>query len=401
MTWERRQLEEVADLSLGKMLDQNKNRGELLPYLANINVRWGEFDLENLRKMPFEHREMDRYGLRCGDIVMCEGGEPGRCAIWKDQRPSMMIQKAIHRIRPHEMLDYRYLYYFLAFKGKTGGLSPLFTGATIKHLPRQQLAKVEITIPPLTIQKAIASVVENYDRLIENNHRRIALLEESAKLLFKEWFVQRRFPGHEHFKIVKGVPKGWTYQTIEDVAETVGGGTPSTGIPEYWEPPEITWFSPTDITNNEGTAILSSERKISERGLQNSSAKLLPPNTILMTSRASIGFFAIYDGICATNQGFISVIPKNPKYRWYILLELRSRKDEIVGRAGGTTFKEINKTTFRGMPILVPHESLVEQFGIYFDDILDQVKCLKKQIKNLEQARDILLPMLLNGDIAA
>ena len=107
--WEKKRLAEVADFCLGKMLDEKKNRGEALPYLANINVRWGTFDLENLRQMRFEPNEMDRYGLKSGDIVMCEGGEPGRCAIWKEAVPGMMIQKALHRIRPHDCIDYRFL----------------------------------------------------------------------------------------------------------------------------------------------------------------------------------------------------------------------------------------------------------------------------------------------------
>ena len=119
VTWARRPLGEVTDLCLGKMLDQNKNRGEPFPYLANVNVRWGAFELDDLRVMRFEPKEMDRYGLKFGDIVMCEGGEPGRCAIWKDQVPGMMIQKAIHRIRPKEFLDYRFLFYSLLHLGQT------------------------------------------------------------------------------------------------------------------------------------------------------------------------------------------------------------------------------------------------------------------------------------------
>jgi type I restriction enzyme S subunit len=110
VTWERRRLTDVAELSLGKMLDQKKNRGTLRPYLANINVRWGAFDLANLREMRFEPHESERYGVRDGDIVMCEGGEPGRCAIWREQVPDVMIQKALHRIRPKAGLDHRFLF---------------------------------------------------------------------------------------------------------------------------------------------------------------------------------------------------------------------------------------------------------------------------------------------------
>src|SRR5262245_59146369 len=110
MSWDKKPLAELADFCLGKMLDAKKNRGDLRPYLANVNVRWGGFDFDGLREMRFEQHELDRFGLKYGDIVMCEGGEPGRCAIWKEQVPGMMIQKAIHRIRAHKCLDHRFLY---------------------------------------------------------------------------------------------------------------------------------------------------------------------------------------------------------------------------------------------------------------------------------------------------
>src|ERR1035437_3560205 len=135
MNMVQKPLEEVADFCLGKMLDQVKNKGALMRYLANVNVRWGEYDFENLRNMKFEPGEIERYGLKYGDIVMCEGGVPGRCAIWKNQVPGMMIQKALHRIRPSEVLDYRFLHYNFLHIGQTKGFDQFFTGSTIKHLP--------------------------------------------------------------------------------------------------------------------------------------------------------------------------------------------------------------------------------------------------------------------------
>ena len=119
MKWEKVRLGDVTDSCLGKMLDQEKNRGELQPYLANINVRWGTFDLEDLPQMRFEAGEQERYGLKYGDLVICEGGEPGRCAIWKEQLPDMKIQKAIHRVRVYEEIDYRYLFIGFCWLAKT------------------------------------------------------------------------------------------------------------------------------------------------------------------------------------------------------------------------------------------------------------------------------------------
>lgn len=173
--WTRTPLQEVAEFRLGKMLDQQKNRGDLLPYLANVNVRWGQIELRDLREMPFEHGELETFGLKFGDIVMCEGGEPGRCAIWKDQVPGMMIQKAIHRIRCRESMDFTYLYQSLRHQAEAGQLATLFTGATIKHLPREKLAKVMIVVPParlLSVFSAQARLIENQLALLEAANRR-------------------------------------------------------------------------------------------------------------------------------------------------------------------------------------------------------------------------------------
>jgi hypothetical protein len=200
--WDTAALGDVADLCLGKILDQKKNRGDELPYLANVNVRWGEFALDELRMMRFEDRELERYGLRYGDIVMCEGGEPGRCAIWKEQVPGMMIQKALHRIRPKSCLDHRLLYYNLRHIGLSRGFDQYFTGATIKHLPGEKLAKIKVCLPPLTIQRRIAGILSAYDNLIENSQRRIKILEEMARRLYREWFVHFRFLGHEGCAVV-------------------------------------------------------------------------------------------------------------------------------------------------------------------------------------------------------
>ena len=163
MKWEKMKLGNVTDCCLGKMLDQNKNKGDYQPYLANVNVRWGEFDLEDLPLMKFEESEQERYELKYGDLVICEGGEPGRCAIWKEQIPNMKIQKALHRVRVHDCLDYRYLFYWFLLAGKTGELDQYFTGATIKHMPGQKLKEVVIDKPPLEIQHRIADILSAYD----------------------------------------------------------------------------------------------------------------------------------------------------------------------------------------------------------------------------------------------
>lgn len=157
--WQTKRLPEVADFHLGKMLDQRKNKGDNLPYLANVNVRWGSFELSDLREMRFEEKELERFGLKNRDILMCEGGEPGRCAIWREQLPRMMFQKALHRIRPIEGMNSEFLYWSLFYRAKRGQFSGLFTGSTIKHLPKEKLALVRIDVPSQEILNEFERII--------------------------------------------------------------------------------------------------------------------------------------------------------------------------------------------------------------------------------------------------
>ncbi len=294
----------------------------------------------------------------------------------------------------------RFLHYFLMTPGWKAVIEAnIINGATVDRIPIKKFPDFVVSIPSIKMQRSIVDVLSAYDDLIENNRRRIQLLEQAARLLYKEWFVHLRFPGHEHTKIQDGVPEGWEKKRISDVCETVGGGTPSTKVGEYWDG-DITWVVPTDVTKNNCLALLDSERKITSKGLRESSAKILPSETILMTSRASVGFFALMDKEVCTNQGFINIIPWSGSIRMYLLFNLMNRVDEIRNNAKGTTYPEISKGRFREMPIIVPPPLLSEEFGRIAGRIVDQVRCLKKQEVQLSKARDILLPRLMNGEVA-
>ena len=291
--------------------------------------------------------------------------------------------------------DARFVYYYL----HTIDLKRFDVGNSNPTINRNHIHKIPVRIPPHEVQSEIADRLSLFDKLIENNRRRIALLEESARLLYREWFVHQRFPGHEHVKVVDGVPEGWVWKTIADVSETIGGGTPSTEVHEYWEGGDITWFSPTDLTANDCLALLGSRKKITASGLKNSSAKMLPPETILMSSRATIGYFGMYDGPACTNQGFISMVPHDVSYLYYLLYNLSHRKQEIISLAGGATYKEINKSTFRAFPVVWPCSLLAREFSRFCGEIMEQVRALKRQNEKLREARDLLLPRLMSGEI--
>ena len=181
-------------------------------------------------------------------------------------------------------------------------------------------------------------------------------------------------------------------------AKPVGGGTPSTKVSEYWNG-DIIWVVPSDITKNNCLTLLDSERKITDKGLHESSARLLPAWTILMTSRASVGFFALMDTEVCTNQGFINIIPHEEEMRMYLLFNLMNRVAEIHSNAKGTTYPEISKGRFRQMPLVVPSKDLVIEFSKIGSEIIRQMRILTILTEKCKQARGILLSQLMNGGV--
>ena len=319
----------------------------------------------------------------CGSIYRCKG------YFWASD--NTIVVKA----KRNFSIDYcYYLLKTIPLKNYAGGSAqPLITQGTIKSLKSM--------IPCIEKQNRIASILSAYDDLIETNQKQIKLLEEAAQRLYKEWFVDLKFPGHEKTKIIDGVPEGWEEKAIEDICDSIGGGTPSTKNSEYYCGGKVKWVTPTDITRKSGLILLDTEKKITKEGLRNSSAKMVPPYTILMTSRASVGFFGLCECEVCTNQGFISCVPYQEKVRLYLLHNLMSRVDEIRAKASGSTFLEISKKTFRALRIILPSDCILEAFNKQIWPMVKQMEALTKSIVKLQEARDRLLPKLMRGEIEA
>ena len=397
MSWEKVKLGDVTDSCLGKMLDQAKNKGEYQPYLANVDVRWGSFNLDNLSEMRFEDDEQDRYGLKYGDLVICEGGEPGRCAIWKDQIPNMKIQKALHRVRVHECLDNRYLYYWFLLAGKTGALEQYFTGATIKHMPGQKLKSVLIDIPPIEVQHRIADILWVYDDLIENNQKQIKLLEEAAQRLYKEWFVDLRFPGHETTPITDGIPQGWCVHKIGERFDTYLGGPPSRAQPQYWQDGTIPWINSGKV--NELRVVEPSEY-ITELALNKSATKLLPVHTTLVAiTGATLGQVSYTEITTCANQSVVGIVDPSTCYEEYIYCYVSNNIKQIISKATGGAQQHINKDIVNAFDIVLPNEKLMASFKNQIAPLFEKIKNLLFQNIRLTEARDRLLPKLMNGEI--
>lgn len=404
--WERRPLGAVADLCLGKMLDQKKNRGEPLPYLANVNVRWGEFVLDNLRTMRFEPKEFERYGLKFGDIVMCEGGEPGRCAIWKNQTSQMMIQKALHRIRPKEILDYRFLFYNLLHLGQTKAFDQYFTGSTIKHLPGEKLAKVEVVVPPSPVQRRIASILSAYDDLIENNTRRIAILEEMARRIYEEWFVRFRFPGHEQAKMVESelglIPEGWRRGSINELYQELYDGPHATPKPST---SGAVFLGIGNLTET-GRMDLSSVRHIAEEDFGKWTKRVCPqPGDIVFTYEATLNRYALipngFRGCLGRRLALIRTNAETHSTLYLFCMFFSEGWRQIVAQntLSGATVDRIPLSKFPSFPIMVPSMRIMAAFDEIVRPMFAEIEVLGRKNQNLRATRDLLLPKLISGEL--
>lgn len=378
MSWEKVKLGDVADSCLGKMLDQVKNRGEYEPYLANLNVRWGYFELDNLSQMRFESDEQERYGLKYGDLVICEGGEPGRCAIWKDQIPNMKIQKALHRVRVHDCLDYRYLYYWFLYAGQTKALEQYFTGATIKHMPGEKLKSICIDFPPKEVQQRISEILWPIDSLIENNQKQIKLLEEAAQRLYKEWFVDLRFPGYKTTPVIGGIPDGWTEGALINLAQFKRGKTitkdqvHSGAIPVVAGGLEPAYYH--DIYNTDAPVITVSG------------------------SGANAGFTRMYyTRVWASDCSYVDA--STTKDVAWIYCFLKGNKAGINLLQKGAAQPHVYAKDLNAMKAIIPCNDVMEQFRIMAEPMFAEIGKLDAQIKLLAEASNRLLLKLMNGEL--
>lgn len=404
MKWEKVKLGELYEVHNG-LSKAGKFFGEGYPFLTFSTVFNNYFIPKQITDLvQSTEKEQESYSIRRGDVFVTRTSETSdelgmSCVALKDY-PMATYNGFTKRMRPITNRVFpEYIGYYMrlpSFRGEFRAFSTMTTRASLRN---EDLLGLEVKLPSIEIQKQIAGILSVYDDLIENNQKQIKLLEEAAQRLYKEWFVDLRFPGHENTEIVDGVPEGWQIAGIADICDTVGGGTPSTKIQSYYEKGDILWVTPTDITRNFSLALLDTEKKITPEGLKNSSAKMLPAETILMTSRASVGFFGMCKYEVCTNQGFISCIPKRENLQMYLLFNLKSRVEEIRQKAGGSTYLEISKTVFRELKIILPKDEVLAEYQKNVHDIFDEIYCRTEMIKSLVDMRNRLLPKLMSGEV--
>lgn len=249
-----------------------------------------------------------------------------------------------------------------------------------------ELCETLIPVPKIDKQREIVKEYNVIQNRISLNQQLIQKLEETAQAIYKQWFVE----GID----AENLPEGWRKSKIGDELETLGGGTPSTEIEEYWNDGNIMWFSPTDITNNNSVFIFQSANRITKEGLNKSSAKLFPANCLMMTSRATVGKLAINTEEATTNQGFITLIPTSELNVYYLYCWINTQIEEIINLASGSTFLEISKSDFRNLDIIIPENEINTKFIKAIEPIFDLIRTKTKETQKLTELKELLLSKL-------
>ena len=270
--------------------------------------------------------------------------------------------------------------------------------AAVPGVNRNDLHARKVGVPEdVGEQASIASVLSAYDDLIENNRRRIQLLEQAARLLYKEWFVHLRFSGHEHTRIIDGVPEGWEKKPAFEVMDVLSGGTPKTTNPSYWDG-DIPFFTPKDTTDFAYSH--DTEKTITEAGLKNCNSKLYPKDTVFITARGTVGKINLAQRPMAMNQSCYALVGHPPLNQQFLYFALVDGVEQFRSRAVGAVFDAIVRDTFKLIPFVVPDEKLITAFMEHISPMLAQIDNLSRQVQRLRKASDLLLPKLMNGEVA-
>jgi type I restriction enzyme S subunit len=363
----------------------------------------GTVDVSNTDKyislVEFEEKYR-HFAVENGDIVVASSGNTyGKVGkITESCLPLMMNTSVIrfHSADP-DKLNNEYLFAFLRSPDFQNQIEQFVIGGAQPNFGPSHLKRMTIPLPSMSVQRRIGQMVSAYDNIIQNNQRRIQLLEQAARLLYKEWFVHLRFPGHEHVKIKNGVPEGWEQKTAFDVMQVLSGGTPKTDEADYWGG-EIPFFTPKDTT--ESAYVFTTEKTLTETGLKNCNSKLYSKDTVFITARGTVGNINLAAVPMAMNQSCYALVAQPPVNQVFLYFALKESVEQFKSRAVGTVFDAIIRDTFKLIPFVVPDEKLVRLFADYAEPILSQIHALMSQTQKLVQARDLLLPRLMNGEIA-
>ena len=368
--WQVSSVGREFEIKLGKMLDADKNVGVPKPYLGNRAVQWGRIDYTDLPTVPMSRADLERFRLLKGDLLVCEGGEVGRAAIWEAPLEECYYQKALHRLRPLRGFNSQLMAAFLRRWADCGLLANYVTQTSIAHLPREKFMEVPIPVPPPPEQRAIVKALGDVDGLLGGLERLIAKKRDLKQAAMQQLLTgQSRLPGFQG---------EWEVKRLEDVIEKiVGGGTPSRANPAFWGN-EIPWVTVKDFARFNPR---QAQEMITRLGLQKCASNLIPSGTLITSTRMALGKAVVYEVDVTINQDLKALFLKSDQSVVFLAHWFEHFGRLIDELGSGSTVKGISLIELRRLSFKQP--PLPEQTAI-----AEVLSCLDAELAALEQRRD-------------
>lgn len=450
--WEFKTIDELLEhpkaISVGVMYPGSDTDGGV-PLIKVSDVKNGaiasrpSFCISN--KVDEEYK---RTRLNGSELLLTLVGNPGDCVIVTDEMCGWNVARALAVIRLKDTQLRSWIRYVLASKPAQHLIEARLNTTVQKTLNLKDVREIGIPIPPREERDSITKVIDLIEKNTLLNTQINQTLESIAQVIFKSWFVDfdpvrakiaakqegkdpelaamcaisgkneeelqqmseddfaelqasaALFPDELVESELGEIPKGWEVSTVGDQIQTAGGATPSTKNVEFWDNGTHHWTTPKDLSNLTDKILLNTDRKITNAGLKKISSGLLPKDTVLMSSRAPVGYLALAKIEVAINQGYIAILPNTKYSAEYLIQWCEANMAEIKGRASGTTFQEISKKNFREISFVCPDDKVVVSYTKTVKTLYDEITSKAKENQSLINLRDTLLPKLMSGEIS-
>jgi type I restriction enzyme S subunit len=402
--WKSKKVKDLGFVVTGKTpsTKEKSNFGAGYPFIKPPDLR------EDTRSVYATDTEITEAGLTTipdklipaqSTCVVCIGTIGKKIGF--TTRPSITNQQINSVVVDKRLYDPLFIYYLL--RDALPQLKQLNAGSASgrENVNKTAFSNIEVRVPSLAIQQRIAAILSAYDDLIENNLRRIKILEEMAQNLYREWFVKFHFPGHEQMRMVDSplgkIPEGWEVVPFSEIYNTASGGTPSRKVPEYYGS-DHPWIKTRELKDG---FVLETEENITDLGLKKSSAKLFPANTVVIAMYgATIGMLGLLTRSAATNQACAAILPKEGGFgRAYAFSFLVETRKELIALGQGAAQQNISQVVIKKFLSLRPPANLVEYFSKLAEPMMDAKRNLQQRNHNVRQTRDLLLPKLISGEL--
>ena len=394
MKWETTTLGEVSASiqtgPFGSQLHQSDYSESGTPVVMPKDLVGGKISTESIARVAESHVErLSRHKILPGDILYSRRGDVGRCAYASEAEANWLCGTGCLRVTiEQEKANPKFIFYQLQTAKSIGWVEKHAVGATMLNLNTGILSAVPIVLPPLCVQEQIADILSSYDDLVENNQKQIKLLEEAAQRLYKEWFIDLRFPGHESTPIHNGIPEGWEKKSLGQIADVVMGQSPKS---EYYN------------SNKEGLPFHQGvgsygNRFVVDDVYSSSFTRIAEAGSILFSVRAPVGRLNITRNKIVIGRGIAAMNHKEgmQSLLFYMLKE-RFFKDNLVGN--GSIFASISKDELLKQTFIVPAPNIARRYNGIASTIDKKIEAVDKEILKLSEARDRLLPKLMSGEI--